>query len=165
MTMAIARGHPGHVDTPGIYRLGGRDLARDTGDDGRLAHLAPLVVRLEPVPAPLSVGFGGLLGVDDEEAAALGQLVHARAGREIFGVLGAAVEYDQERQRLSATPLETYSLYARVPALFVNDPTTNRPARATSGSGARTRAASRTGSRSVTGDTPPRRVPLPGPTG
>jgi hypothetical protein len=104
MTMAIARGHPGHVDTPGIYRLGGRDLARDTGDDGRLAHLAPLVVRLEPVPAPLPVGFGGLLGIDDEEAAALGQLVHARAGREIFGVLGAAVEHDQQRQRLSRRP-------------------------------------------------------------
>ena len=67
-----------------------------------------------PVYQPRVDADGGVqAGVDDEEAAALGQLVHARAGREIFGVLGAAVEYDQERQRLSATPLETYSLCAR----------------------------------------------------
>jgi hypothetical protein len=99
-----ASGHPGHVDTPGIYVLRGRDLARDAGYDRRLAHLALLVFRLEPVPAPLPVGFGGLLGVDDEEAAALCKLVHARAGREIFGVLGAAVEHDHERHRLSHSP-------------------------------------------------------------
>src|SRR5919112_2375358 len=55
-------------------------------------------------------------------------------------------------------PLEMYSLYARVPALFVNDPATNRPA-VEGASGARTRAASRAGSRSITGDTPPASAP------
>src|SRR5215217_794537 len=56
-----------------------------------------------------------------------------------------------------AAPLGTYSLYARVPALFVNDPATNRPAKATSGSGVRVRIRREAGS--ITGDTPPESVP------
>ena len=53
----------------------------------------------EPVPALVRIGARRLRRVQHEEAALLGQLVHARAGGEVVGVLRAAVQHDDERQR------------------------------------------------------------------
>ena len=43
---------------------------------------------------------GGLRRIGDEAAVLLGERVHARAGGEVVGRLGAAVQHDDQRDRL-----------------------------------------------------------------
>ena len=63
--------------------------------------VALLIARVEPVPAPGGVGRLGLRRIGDEERLLLGEIVHPRAGREVVGRLGAAVQHHHEGQRLS----------------------------------------------------------------
>ena len=53
---------------------------------------------VEPVPARLGVGQAVLLGIEHEEAFALRDAVHARAGGEGIRILPAAVQHHQQRQ-------------------------------------------------------------------
>src|SRR5207253_9736100 len=77
-----------------------QDVPRHPGDDRGLASAALLVAVLEPVPAALGVRLRRLLGVEHETAWVTRGLVHARARREIVGALCAAVQHDDERERL-----------------------------------------------------------------
>ena len=93
-------GEPGDIDPLRVDRVLGHDLAGDARDQRGLAAVALLVLRLEPVPALGDVGRGRLGRVGDQAAMLLGQLVHARAGGEVVGRLGAAVQHDHQRQCL-----------------------------------------------------------------
>ena len=55
-----AGGQPGDIDARRIDGAVAHDLAHDPGDQRRLARAAELVAPVEPVPAPLGVGVGGL---------------------------------------------------------------------------------------------------------
>ena len=59
------------------------EVADDRRDRRRLARAAGLVPPLEPVPAALRVLAALLLRVDDDEAVAVGGVVHAGRGREV----------------------------------------------------------------------------------
>ena len=83
--------HPGRIDA-----VLGDDRAHHRLDRPRLAAAAPLVHVLEPVPAALRVRPAGLLGVEHEETVLARQRVHARADREVLGVLRATVQHDEE---------------------------------------------------------------------
>ena len=90
---------PGDVDAPRVDRVLAHDLAGDAGDQRGLAPVAPLVGGAEPVPAALHVRRRVLRRIDDEAGALLGERVHPRAGREVVGRLGAAVQHDDQRAR------------------------------------------------------------------
>ena len=72
---------PGDVDAARVDGVLAHDLAGDAGDQRRLAAVALLVVRVEPVPAALRVGALVLRRVGDEQAVLLGQRVHAACRR------------------------------------------------------------------------------------
>ena len=93
-------GEPGDIDPLRVDRVLGHDLAGDARDQRGLAAVALLVLRLEPVPALGDVGRGRLGRVGDQAAMLLGQHVHPRAGGEVVGRLGAAVQHDHQRQCL-----------------------------------------------------------------
>ena len=59
-----------------------------------------LVGLAEPVPAFLHVRRAGLAGIGHEAGVLLGRQVHPRAGGEVVGRLGAAVQHDDQRHRL-----------------------------------------------------------------
>src|SRR5919112_6407357 len=92
--------HPGHVYPAVGNVILVDDLARDAGDYGRLSLSTLLVRGLKPVPALLHVGILGLRGIGDKKGMLLGELVHARADREVVGVLGTAVKHDNQRYLL-----------------------------------------------------------------
>ena len=79
-----------------------QDVANHAGEKRRFAAAAPLVAGRKPVPALVRIRSRRLRRIKDEEAFGLRQLVHSRAGREVVGVLRAAVEHDDERQGLAA---------------------------------------------------------------
>ena len=87
---------PRHVNAPGIDRVVAHDLTGDARDQRGLAPAAPLVLRPEPVPALRGVGGSRLRRIDDEAALLLGERVHARAGGEVVGRLGTAVQHDDQ---------------------------------------------------------------------
>jgi hypothetical protein len=88
-----------HIDAGRIDSELRHDGAGDAREDRRLAFVALLVGEIEPVPAGRQIGARRLLGIGDDEAALLGEPVHARADGEIVGVLRAAVEHDDQRKR------------------------------------------------------------------
>ena len=55
----------------------------------------------EPIPALACIGGGGLCGIDGEEGVQLGQRIHKRARGKLVGVLGTAMEQDEERHGLA----------------------------------------------------------------
>ena len=71
----------------------------DAGDQRRLAGVAQLVLRLEPVPALRRVRLCGLLGIHHQEAVLVGQAIHLRARGEVVGRLGAAMQHHDHRAR------------------------------------------------------------------
>jgi hypothetical protein len=77
------------------------DLAGNTRNQGGLTAVALLVARIEPVPAFLRIGGGWLRGIRDKEDPLFGKLIHPRAGREIVGGLGAAMQHHDERELLA----------------------------------------------------------------
>ena len=91
---------PGDIDPLRVDRILRHDLAGDARDQGGFAAVALLVLRLEPVPALGDVGRGGLGRIGNQAAMLLGQHVHPRAGGEVVGRLGAAVQHDHQRQSL-----------------------------------------------------------------
>ena len=69
------------------------------GDDRRLAGVAHLVARPEPVPAGHGIVAAGLRRIDDEQPVLFGQGVHPGPGGEVLRVLRAAVQHhDQSLQ-------------------------------------------------------------------
>src|SRR5215207_11737577 len=108
--------HPGHVHPIGrdVVLLDG--LTCDAGDDRRLSPAALLVRSLEPVPALRAVGGGGLRGIGYEEGVYLGERVHAGARGEIVGILGTAVEHDDQWHRLPGVTARDVQL-VRAPLL------------------------------------------------
>ena len=74
-----------------IDRALAHDLPGHACDQRGFTLVAPLVARAEPVPALLGVGGTRLRRVEDEEAILFGEDVHARAGGEVVGRLGASV--------------------------------------------------------------------------
>ena len=66
--------------------------------------------------------------VEHEEAFLLCERVHARAGREVVGVLRAAVQHHHQRQHPPSKPAGAKTLKARVPAAPVKLLSTKRPA-------------------------------------
>lgn len=79
----------------------GDHLLGQVGDDRRLTGPGVLVLGAEPVPVAIAVGCPGSFGVGDEEVVPLGQVVHAGAGGEVSGALGAAVQHDDQRHRVA----------------------------------------------------------------
>ena len=75
-------------------------MAGDARDQRRLALTAPLVGRAKPIPALRRVRVAGLCGIDHEAGLFFGDQVHARPGGEIVRRLGAAVQHDDQRERL-----------------------------------------------------------------
>ena len=100
------RGHRAPGGEPGDEHARGVDAevlhhaAGDARDDRRLTGARVLVGRGEPVPVAALVGLPRLLGIDDDEAVLLRQLVHPRSRREVGRVLLPAVEHDDERSRV-----------------------------------------------------------------
>src|SRR5450759_1227028 len=82
-------GQSGHEDATLIDLIVRRDLASDTGNEQRLAAVATLIFRSEPVPALRSVRIGRLGGIDHQKAVLLCKHIHARAGSEVIGRLRA----------------------------------------------------------------------------
>ena len=91
----------GDIDPFGIDRVVAHDLPRDARDQRGLALAMLLVARAEPVPALRGVGGGGLGRIGDETGVLLGERIHPRAGGEVVGRLGAAVQHDDQRDRLA----------------------------------------------------------------
>ena len=91
---------PGDIDALRVDRVVAHDLPGDARDQRRLALAALLVARAEPVPALRGVGGGGLGRIGDEAGVLLGEHVHPRAGGEVVGRLGAAVQHDDQGDRL-----------------------------------------------------------------
>ena len=79
------------------WRRRADELADDRGDRRGLARAACLVLSLKPVPAALGVLAAVLLGIDRDEAMAVGCLVHPRRCGEARSVLGASVQHAHER--------------------------------------------------------------------
>ena len=92
----------GDIDAFGIDRVVAHDLPRDARDQRGLALAVLLVARAEPVPAFRGVGGGGLGRIGDEAGVLLGARIHPRAGGEVVRRLGAAVQHDDQRDRLPA---------------------------------------------------------------
>src|ERR1700761_4289620 len=84
-----------------IDRIVPNDLAGDAGNQRRFAPALLLIARAKPVPAFRLVGPAGLLRINHEAVLLFRQEIHPRAGREIVGRLGAAVEHDDQGTRLS----------------------------------------------------------------
>ena len=93
---------PATKTRPGSTATSRHDLPGDPRDQRGLAAVALLIGGAEPVPAFLGIGRARLLGIGDEEALLFGQLVHPRAGGEILGRLGAAMQHHHQGKRLSA---------------------------------------------------------------
>ena len=94
---------------PWLYGIAVRQIGRHRRALARrltLLRAAPadLVVVLEPVPAPLRVPLRRLRRVEHEPARFARSFVHRRACREIVRVLLAAVQHDDERDRLPTIP-------------------------------------------------------------
>ena len=100
--LRAARRESGDEDAPRVHGVVAHHFPGDAGDQRGLAAAAPLVARVEPVPALLGVGGGGLPRIGDQQPLVLRERVHARAGGEVVRRLGAAVEHDQQRRRLPA---------------------------------------------------------------
>ncbi|MDT4833518.1 hypothetical protein FQZ97_671300 [compost metagenome] len=113
-----AGGEAGHVDAPGVDAVAGDDLARHAGDQRGLAPLGLLVTRPEPVPALRCVGVGGLDRVQHDKAQPVGELVHARAGGKVVGILRASMQHHDQRHRL-AVPAGRYVELVRAGARVV----------------------------------------------
>ncbi len=96
-----ARRHARDVHAPRIDVVGTDHLARHVRDDRRLALISPLMGGNEPIPASSLIGRFRLRGIQHEKALLLGERIHARAEREIIGILQAAVQHHQKRQRLA----------------------------------------------------------------
>lgn len=64
--------------------------------DRRLARVAALIARAEPVPARLRVLAARLAGIDHHQPVRFGQRVHPGADGEVFGRLGAAVKHQHD---------------------------------------------------------------------
>jgi hypothetical protein len=105
-----AGGHAGNVDAALVHPVTGHHVLCDSGDDRRLTPAAPLVCRHEPVPAPRHVGGHVLSWVRHQERALLGELVEPGPGGGRVGILGAAMEHDDERHRLPRTPARDVEL-------------------------------------------------------
>jgi hypothetical protein len=86
------------IDAGGIGPAGSNDMKRQRRDGGGLAAAPLLIARSMPVPASPEIGRGGLLRVEHQEPALIGEFVHARAEREIPGRLRAAVQHHDEGQ-------------------------------------------------------------------
>ncbi len=91
-----------HVDARRVDGMVEHDLSREVGDQAGLAFVPALVAGAEPVPALVGIRRLGLLRIGDEDIVRLGELVHARARREILRRLRAAVQHDEQRHRLPA---------------------------------------------------------------
>ncbi len=91
---------PGDIDALWIDRVVAHHLAGDPRDQRRLALVAPLVALAEPVPALLQVRRTGLPGIGDQAGGLFGRLVHAGARGEVVGRLGAAMQHDDQGNRL-----------------------------------------------------------------
>ena len=96
-----SRRKPRNVDAPRVDGVVAHHFARNSRDERGLASIALLVGRAEPVPAFLHVGRTGLPGVGDEAGPFFGRRIHARAGSEIVGGLGAAVQHDDQGHGLA----------------------------------------------------------------
>ncbi len=99
-----AGGQTRHVDAARIGAVRRDDSLRHFGEQARFAAVAMLVGRCEPVPALRVVRARRLGRVQDQETALLGDLVHARTGREIVRRLGAAVQHHDQRKRTFRRP-------------------------------------------------------------
>ena len=71
-------------------------LAGDPRDDRGFAGVARLVGGIEPVPARRGVGGRGLSRIGDQQTIRFGDGVHVCPGREVVGVLLAAMQHDDE---------------------------------------------------------------------
>ena len=113
---------PGDVDAARVGAVPPRDLAHDAGDQRRLAGTAPLVLRLEPVPALRCIRLRSLLGVHDQEAVLVRQTIHLGARREVVCRLGAAMQHHDHRARRIGLPRRNIDLVrpaARLVAEFM----------------------------------------------
>src|SRR5947207_10366163 len=95
-------GEPRGVDAFFVDRIVAYDLAGETCNQRRLALAPDLIARTKPVPALGDVGGSRLLRIDDKAVVFLGAQVHPRARGKVVGRLGAAVQHDDQRQRLAA---------------------------------------------------------------
>ena len=75
-----------------------RERLRQPRQLGGLARTAVLMATIEPVPAAVWVGEARLVRIGDDEAELLRKGVHPRANGEIFRVLRATVQHDDQRQ-------------------------------------------------------------------
>ena len=90
----------GDIDASGVDRVVAHDLAGDARDQRRFAMATLLVARAKPIPALRGIGGGGLFWIRDQAGASLGECIHARAGGEVVGRLGAAVQHDDQGECL-----------------------------------------------------------------
>jgi hypothetical protein len=93
---------PGGIDPFFVHRIVGHDLAREARDQCRLALAAGLIARAKPVPALGNIGRSRLLRVSNKAVVFLGAQVHPRACGKVVRRLRAAVQHDDQRQRLTA---------------------------------------------------------------
>ena len=87
---------PRDIDALRIHAMPANDLLGDPRKERRLALPAALILRPEPIPALRDICAQSLLGIGDEEAMLLGEVVHPRSGREVVGGLGAAVQHHDQ---------------------------------------------------------------------
>ena len=103
--LGAARRQPGDINAGRVDWVVAHDLARNPGDEGWLARVAPLVAGAEPVPAFGRVGGRWLARIGDHEPLGLRPLIHTRSRGEVVGVLGAAVQHDDQRDGSPAATL------------------------------------------------------------
>ena len=87
-----------------------------------------LVTRPEPVPTLGGVGRGGLGWISDKTIVLFGAQIHARAGGEVLGGLGAAVQRDDHRQGLAAIAARHVELVGAASDLVAVGPHEELPA-------------------------------------
>ncbi|KAF1858297.1 hypothetical protein Lal_00014798 [Lupinus albus] len=94
-----ARGQAGRIHARRVHAVFRHDVARHARQDRGLAAVARALGGVEPVPAARRVGAPLLFRIEHEAVVFVRQRVHARACREIGGVLRAPVQHHDQRAR------------------------------------------------------------------
>ena len=94
-------GEPCDIDAGPIHGVVVHDLTGNARDQSGLSAIPLLITGTKPIPALLGVGRRRLGRIGDQEDLLLRQRVHSCAGRKIVRRLGASVQHDDERDRLT----------------------------------------------------------------
>ena len=90
-----------HIDALRVDGIVVHDSARDARDQRRFTATSPLVLGAKPIPTLRRVRVARLCGIDHETGLFLRNQIRSRPGGEIIRSLSAAVQHNNQRNRLT----------------------------------------------------------------